>query len=91
MEITPSASTEQFAHGFKDMTDYNDIIQVDKISLYGSESKEDQQPNNSLKGQIPVPIIESISTPALLYSYPIELLRGQLPRLSPCYLLLGLN
>ena len=73
------------------MADDNDIIEVDNISFYGSDPEEDQQPIDPPKGQIPVPIIEPISPPALLYSYSIESLKKQLPRLSPCYLLLGFN
>ena len=41
MEILSSASIEEFAHGFKDMADYNDVIEVDNISLYGSNTEED--------------------------------------------------
>ena len=33
MGIPFSASFEEFAHGFKDMADYNDVNKVDNISL----------------------------------------------------------
>ena len=90
MGIPSCASMEDFAHGFKDTAGYNDVIEVDSISLYGSECEEDQQPIYPPKGQIPLPIIEPISSPALKYNYPIESLKRQLLR-PPCYLLLGLN
>ena len=60
MGIPSSASIEEFVYGFKDMADYNDVIEVDNISLYGSDSEEDKQPIDPPKGQIPVPIIEPI-------------------------------
>ena len=91
MVVPSSTSIEEFAHGFKDIAYYNDVIEVDNISLYGSDSEEDQQPIDLPKGKIPVPIIEAISPPVLLYSYLIESLRKQLPRPAPYYLLLGPN
>ena len=53
MGIPFSASIEEFAHGFKDTPGYNDIIEVDNISLCSSDSKEDCQPIDPPKGQIP--------------------------------------
>ena len=61
MGIPSSASIEEFAHGFKDTADYNGIIEVDNISLYGCDSEEDQQPIDPPKAQISLPIIEPIS------------------------------
>ena len=67
MGIPSLASIEEFAHRFKDKADYNDVIEVDNISIYGSNSKEDQQPIDLSKRQILVSIIEPIS-PQLSYT-----------------------
>ena len=69
MRIPSFASIEEFAQGFKDTGDNDDIFQVDNISLYGSESEEGQQSIDPHKGQIPVPVIEPISS----LSCPIQL------------------
>ena len=85
VEIPCSASNEEFAHGFKDTAEFNNVIEVDNISLCGSVSEEDQKPIDPPKGQIPVPIIKPISPLALLYSYLFKSLKRQLQRLPPCY------
>ena len=89
MGITSSASIEEFACEFKDTTDYNDITEVENISLYGSESKEDQQPIVPPKRTNTCANNTANITPALLYSYLTESMKKQLPRPPLCYLLLG--